>query len=97
MVGARPESMLAMLEMVAEKWGGAEGYVKGACGLTDDEVERVRVVLTAPEAKARENTRSGVWDRFWNFFNRTWESCERLVSFQNPRAEIRVESRNEDS
>src|ERR1039457_5630677 len=32
MVGARPESMLAMLEMVEKKWGGAEGYVKTMCG-----------------------------------------------------------------
>jgi hypothetical protein len=46
MVSARPETMSAMLEMVNERWGSAEGYVKRECGLTDEEIERVRRVLT---------------------------------------------------
>ena len=46
MVSARPETMFAMLDMVNERWGSAEGYVKMECGLTDDEIERVRKVLT---------------------------------------------------
>jgi hypothetical protein len=50
MVGAREESMLAILEMVRRKWGTAEGYVKEVCGLTDEEVERVKRVLTGPDA-----------------------------------------------
>lgn len=45
MVGARPETMFAMLEMVNERWGSAEGYVKKVCGLTDEEIGRVRRVL----------------------------------------------------
>lgn len=45
MVGAREESMLAMLEMVRRRWGSAERYVRDACGLTDDEVERLKRVL----------------------------------------------------
>lgn len=46
MVSARPETMVAMLEMVKERWGSAEGYVKMECGLTDKDIERVRRVLT---------------------------------------------------
>jgi len=46
MVSARPETMLATLEMVSERWGSAEGYVKKECGLTDEEIGRVRKVLT---------------------------------------------------
>jgi hypothetical protein len=46
MVSARPETMTAMLEMVNERWGSAEGYVKKECGLVDEEIERVRRVLT---------------------------------------------------
>jgi protein tyrosine/serine phosphatase len=46
MVSARPETMFTMLEMVNERWGSAEGYVRKECGLTDEEIERVRRVLT---------------------------------------------------
>jgi hypothetical protein len=46
MVSARPETMSAMLEMVNDRWGSAEGYVKRECGLADEEIERVRRVLT---------------------------------------------------
>lgn len=49
MLGAREESMLAMLELVRERWGGAEGYVRRCCGLAADEVEAVRRVLVASE------------------------------------------------
>jgi protein tyrosine/serine phosphatase len=45
MVSARPETMFAMLEMENERWGSAEGYVKKECGLTDEEIERVRRIL----------------------------------------------------
>ncbi|KAF2840779.1 putative tyrosine-protein phosphatase [Patellaria atrata CBS 101060] len=45
MLGARPESVIAMLEMVERRWGGAEGYVRGVCGLEVWEVERVRRVM----------------------------------------------------
>jgi protein tyrosine/serine phosphatase len=42
MVGARRESMIAMLEMVDRIWGGVEGYVRGLCGLSEEEVEGLR-------------------------------------------------------
>jgi hypothetical protein len=45
MVGAREESMLAMLENVNDRWGGAERYVRECCGLSQEEVEAVRRVL----------------------------------------------------
>lgn len=51
MVGARRESMLAMLEMVERKWGGVEGYVKMACGIGDEEIKRVRDVMTVKTAE----------------------------------------------
>lgn len=69
MVGARPESMLAMLEMVRVKWGGAEGYVRDACGLTDGEIEKVRGVMlrrvgegTAKRAETGSRRKSRAWE-----------------------------------
>jgi protein tyrosine/serine phosphatase len=51
MVGARKESMLAMLDMVQKKWGGAEGYVRDACGLRAEEIERIRVLMTVKDER----------------------------------------------
>ncbi|KAF2492675.1 hypothetical protein BU16DRAFT_466494 [Lophium mytilinum] len=48
MMGARKESMVAVLEMVDREWGGAEGYVRQVCGLGDGDVERLRRVLVLP-------------------------------------------------
>ncbi|KAI9055363.1 hypothetical protein LZ554_000320 [Drepanopeziza brunnea f. sp. 'monogermtubi'] len=62
MVGARKESMIAMLAMVREKWGGAEGYVKMQCGLTDKEIARVRRVLIKPNVVAAERRKSRAWE-----------------------------------
>jgi hypothetical protein len=45
MVGARPESMLGMLEMVQDKWGSAENYIKLECGLTDEEIAKIKAVM----------------------------------------------------
>ncbi|KAG9232382.1 putative tyrosine-protein phosphatase [Amylocarpus encephaloides] len=45
MLGAREESMSAMLEMVEDKWGSVERYLKEECGLGIEVVERVREVL----------------------------------------------------
>jgi hypothetical protein len=42
LLGARRESMLATLAMVEEKYGGAEGYLKGTLGFTEGEVKRIR-------------------------------------------------------
>lgn len=34
--------MLATLEMIRENFGGAEEYIVEKCGLTKDEVEKIR-------------------------------------------------------
>ena len=47
MVGARGESMEALLDEVGRRWGDAEGYFRHVVGLSEDEVQRVREVLTA--------------------------------------------------
>lgn len=39
--------MLATLEMLRTRYGGAEGYVKQNCGLSEAEIERIRANLTA--------------------------------------------------
>jgi protein tyrosine/serine phosphatase len=77
MVGARPESMLAMLEMVNRKWGSAEGYVKAACELTDEEVEKVKQVLTYTEVKVPESTSAGGHKRSRSFVARLWDSLSK--------------------
>lgn len=70
MVGARPESMLAMLEMVERKWGGAEGYVKTACGLTDEEIGKVRRILVRTNVVRTERRKSRVWETSKEILNR---------------------------
>ena len=47
MVGARGESMSALLAEVERRWGGADGYFGDVVGLTAEEVGRIRRVLTA--------------------------------------------------
>ncbi|KAJ9657392.1 hypothetical protein H2201_008186 [Coniosporium apollinis] len=46
MVTARKENMEATLEMIQERYGGAEGYVRDVCGLSEEEVGRLRGVMT---------------------------------------------------
>lgn len=48
--------MLATLEMIREVYGGAEGYVKDKCGLSDDDIARIRqnMVHTAPPSGPTE-------------------------------------------
>ena len=41
--------MLAALEMIRERFGGAEGYVIEKCGLTKEEVEKIRANLIVEE------------------------------------------------
>jgi hypothetical protein len=77
MVGARPESMLAMLEMVNKKWGGAEGYFKTMAGLTDEDIQMVRRVLTIQEGGrgGRSHKRQGsVWDSTKAIATKLWGS-----------------------
>lgn len=47
MVGARAESMEALLAEVERKWGGAEGYFKQDVRLSDEEIEKLRALFTA--------------------------------------------------
>lgn len=77
MVGARPESMLAMLEMVNRKWGSAEGYVRDACGLTDEQVRKVKQVLSYTEVKVPEKTTDGGHKRSRSFVARLWASLSK--------------------
>ncbi|CZT06774.1 related to protein-tyrosine phosphatase [Rhynchosporium graminicola] len=70
MVGARPESMIAMLEMVERKWAGAEGYVRTICGLTEAEIEKVRKVLVRPVVIERRKPRAtSFFDNSRNVFD----------------------------
>lgn len=34
--------MLATLDMIKNKYGGAEGYLKQNCGFEDQDIERIR-------------------------------------------------------
>jgi protein tyrosine/serine phosphatase len=49
MVGARPESMQALIEEVNRRWGGPEGYFKQDLGLSEQEISKLREILTAAE------------------------------------------------
>jgi hypothetical protein len=57
----RAVNMLSTLEMTREKYGGAEGYVIKKCGLTQKDVERIRVNLTieAPPIKQLVGVKGG--------------------------------------
>ena len=70
MVGARLESMLAMLEMVDRKWGGAEKYVKTMCKLTDEEIANVRKVLVKSNVVVPERRKSRAWETSKEILNR---------------------------
>ncbi|KAJ3548720.1 hypothetical protein NMY22_g1159 [Coprinellus aureogranulatus] len=49
MIGAREESMWALLDEVDRRWGGAEGYFKQEVGLTEDQIKKLREILTVEE------------------------------------------------
>lgn len=49
MVGARRESMLKALEMVDHEFGGSEMYMRTMCGLSDEDLKRLRRVLIVEE------------------------------------------------
>ena len=42
MTSSKKENMLASLGMLRRDFGGAEGYIKSYCGLSDEEVEQLR-------------------------------------------------------
>ncbi len=41
--------MLATLDMIKERYGGAEGYAKDKCGLNDKDIEQIRQNLVVSE------------------------------------------------
>ena len=45
----RTANMLATLKMIRDKFGGPEGYVTEKCGLTKDEVDKIRKNLIVKE------------------------------------------------
>ncbi|KAI4940935.1 hypothetical protein J4E91_011112 [Alternaria rosae] len=51
MVGSRKESMLASLDMLDERFGGAERYMREVCGLGDEELQSLRKNLVVENAK----------------------------------------------
>lgn len=38
----RSENILAMLDSLRSKFGGAEGYIKQKCGLNDEDIRKIR-------------------------------------------------------
>ncbi|KAJ4350347.1 uncharacterized protein N0V89_008968 [Didymosphaeria variabile] len=50
MVGARRESMEALIAEVERRWNGPDGYFRDEVGLTGEEVGRLREVFTEEEA-----------------------------------------------
>ncbi|KAG8166638.1 hypothetical protein KVR01_002327 [Diaporthe batatas] len=42
MVGSRPEAMLGTLALIRREYGGVEAFVKGRCGLSDEEIGQIR-------------------------------------------------------
>jgi hypothetical protein len=74
MVGARPESMLAMLEMVNKKWGSAEGYFETIVGLTDEEIEKVKLVLIVRQGGWSHKRSGSVWDATKAIATKIWGS-----------------------
>lgn len=51
----RAGSMLATLKMIRERFGGAEKYMVEKCGLTPEEVQKIRTNLIAEEPAVHGN------------------------------------------
>jgi protein tyrosine/serine phosphatase len=49
MAGSRKENMAGALKMMHTEFGGAEGYFTKTCGLTVEEVEKVKSLLIVDE------------------------------------------------
>lgn len=41
--------MLSSLQMIRENYGGAEGYVKECCGLSEEDVQTIRMNMVVDE------------------------------------------------
>jgi hypothetical protein len=44
--------MIQTLEILQSEYGGVEGYVKKVCGLTDDDISKLRNRLLIKESKS---------------------------------------------
>lgn len=42
--------MMATLQMIRERYGGAEGYIRDQCGLSNEEIGQVKSSLVVAEA-----------------------------------------------
>lgn len=54
MVSSRRENMRATLAMIRERWGGVEAFVVNECGLSAEEVARIRENLVVDLAEGEE-------------------------------------------
>ncbi|KAF2846148.1 hypothetical protein T440DRAFT_459039 [Plenodomus tracheiphilus IPT5] len=54
MIGAKRESMIGALGMLKQDFGGAEAYLRGVCGLGDEELEALRRNLLVGGGEGRE-------------------------------------------
>lgn len=60
MISAKSANMLATLEMIRKKFGGAEGYMIEKCGLTKDEVEKIRSNLIVEKPAIHQSMQQSV-------------------------------------
>lgn len=51
MVSSKRESMIGTLNMIREKYGGVEDFVRNKCGLSDAEIEQIRSNLVVDVGK----------------------------------------------
>jgi protein tyrosine/serine phosphatase len=49
MAGARRGSMVGAVDMLKNEFGGAEGYFKSQCGLSDEEIDKIKSFLIVEE------------------------------------------------
>jgi hypothetical protein len=41
--------MMATLQMIRERYGGAEGYIRDRCGLSNEEIAQIKASLVVAE------------------------------------------------
>lgn len=46
--------MMATLKMIRERYGGAEGYIREQCGLSDEEIVKIKSSLVVTEAPVHQ-------------------------------------------
>ncbi|KAI0774504.1 protein-tyrosine phosphatase-like protein [Fomes fomentarius] len=52
MLSSRPETMTAFLQMLNERYGGVEQYLKNVVGLTDEDIATIRKNFRVPTSKS---------------------------------------------